>query len=279
MNILNALAVLASIAVLAYLLCLAFGWMMKRPADEQKRLEQRAELRRLCELRAQRMRGEAPAIHVAKKYGPLGVRGFRAADYFRAMKGWCDANIPGRAAMSASMANIGTTFRDHGMKTYYPSDVVPNSSTNPYNSRYILVQQAPNGTTLSATLAPSYTIGSDSICQTVPGAVFVSPGVRVPLGIMTDEVGNSALDQAPFSGDVFLFCGGGRSTMYAIADAVITAGSLLVPSSVTNGYLGPVPAVAGVYWCVGAAGSTSEGAGTGIELYQNLFPVSVDEIT
>ena len=226
-------------------------------------------------------RGEAPAIHVVKKYGPLGVRGFRAQDYFNAMRGWADRNVAGRAAMSRSMAlaNIGTTFRDHGMKTYYPSDCVPNSSTNPYNNRYMLVQQAPNGTTLGTTLAPSYTISSDSICQVVPSASFVTPGARVPLGIMTDEVGNSALDSAPFSGSVFLFCGGGKSTMYGIADAVITAGSLLVPSSVTNGYLGPVPAVAGVYWCVGSAGSTSEGAGTGIELYQNLFPVSVDEIT
>lgn len=222
-----------------------------------------------------------PAVWVPKIFGPLGVRAFRFSDYFEHMRGWAHANLFPRE--SRALANIGTVFRDNGMKTYYPTDVVANSSTNPYNNRYMLVQQSPAGATLNATLAPTYVIGSDSMCQVVPSASFVSPGASIPLGIMTDTLGYSEsgteVVQYPISGAVMLFCGGGRSTMYAISDSVIVAGKPLIPSSITNGFLGAVPAVQGVYWCVGMSGSTSEGAGCGIELYQNLFPISVGEIT
>lgn len=228
----------------------------------------------LAKLRNERLKGEAPAIHVVRKLGPLGVRGFRSMDYFRQMLGWRFTPEGTRA-----LANIGTAFRVNGTKTYYPTDCVPNSTSNPYNSRYMLVQQAPAGATLGTTLAPSYSISSDDMCQVVPSASFVTPGARVPLGFMTDEVGNSALDSIPYGGTVALLCGAARATLYGIADSAINAGTLLIPSANTNGQLGPPGSVAGVFWCVGAAGSTSEGAGTGIEVYQNLFPLSIDEIT
>ena len=218
-----------------------------------------------------------PTLWIKKLFGPLGVRGFRAMDYLEHMRRtW----MPRHAR---SLANIGTIFRDSGLKTFYPTDLVVNSSTNPYNNRYMLVQQAPNGATLSATLAPSYTISSDDMCQVVPSASFVTPGVRVPLGFTQDSPGYSEsgvyVASYPISTAVQLLCMGGRSTAYGVADAVITAGTLLVPSAITNGYLGALGNVAGIYWCVGAAGSTSEGNNTGIEVYQALFPMGVDVIT
>jgi len=216
-------------------------------------------------------------VWVRKSFGPLGVRAFRAMDYLDHMR---RTYMPAQTARMA-LANIGTTFHPHGIKTYYPTDCVPGSTTNPYtNNRYSLVQQAPPGATLNATLNPSYSISSDSMCQVVPSASFVTPGARVPLGIMTDEPGNEVnTNGTPYGGAVQLLCMGAARSTYAISDSVIVAGTLLVPSAITNGYLGAVPAVAGIYWCVGAAGSTSEGAGTGIELFQALFPLGVDVIT
>ena len=277
MNILNFIAVMAALLAAASLAIATLRWFLAPLPDERVAREMQAryaELRRLCVLRRERMEGHAPTIYVPKKYGPLGVRGFRALDYFRHMMNW--RYTPEGVA---TLANIGTVFRVFGTKTYYPTDCVPQGTTNPYNSRYMLVQQAPAGSTLGATLAPAYAVSSDDMCQVVPSATFVTPGARVPLGFMTDEVGNNSADAIPYSGTVALLCGGARATLYGIADSVIAAGGLLVPSLVTNGYLGPVGNIAGVFWCVGAAGSTSEGAGTGIEVYQNLFPVSVDEIT
>lgn len=286
MNILHFLAIVSALVALVLLAVIAFKWFLAPPAQEvilrakalarqRDIMDKRAYLKHLCEVRNQRMRGESPQTWVPKKYGPLGVRQFRAMDYFRFMSGWWKTPA-GRAAI----ANAGgTTFSDGALSTYYPTDCVPNSSTNPYISRYVLVQQAPTSAVLNATLAPSYAISTDDMCQVVPSASFVTPGARVPLGFMQDEVGNSLLDTAPYGGNVLLLCGGAKSTAYGITDTAIPAGTLLVPSLLTNGYLGSPGAVAGVFWCVGAAGSTSEGAGTGVEVYQSLFPLSIDEIT
>lgn len=258
----------------------AIGWLAQRlamrhlvrppTAEEVKRMRHDIKMARLA--RIDREAGLAPRIWVPKRYGPLGVRSFRAMDYFNAMRGWSMRNLP-----EMILSNVGGHFYPHGMKTMYPSDVVPGSATNPYLNRYMLVQQAPPGTTLSATLAPSYTIDSTSICNVYPTGNPSQP--TVPIGIMTDDVGNTALDAVPYGGAVQLLCGAARQTTQAVADAVITAGSLLIPSRTTAGYLGNVPAIAGIYWCVGFAGNTSEGAATEIDLVQNLFPVSVDEIT
>jgi hypothetical protein len=222
-----------------------------------------------------------PNIWVRKLFGPLGVRGFRAMDYLEHMRRtWMPRNL---APMRRALANIGTVFRDGAVKTYYPTDMILNSVSNPYNNRYVLVQQSPAGATLPATQNPSWTVSSDYMCQVVPSASFVTPGARVPLGFMTDTPGYSEsgnyVSSLPYGGTVQLLAMGARSTAYAIADSAIVAGTLLVPSAATNGFLGPLGAVAGIYWCVGVAGSTSEGAGTGIELYQALFPMGVDVIT
>ena len=229
-----------------------------------------------------------PNIWVRKLFGPLGVRGFRAMDYLEHMrKTWMRAHLPSMLPFSIrrSLANStsGTTFREKALKTFYPTDLNINSASNPYNTRYMLVQQAPNGATLGASLAPSWSISSDEMCQVVPSASFVTPGVKVPLGFTQDTPGYSEsgtyIGTPPYGMSVKLLAMAAVETAYGVSDSVITAGTLLVPSAVTNGYLGPLGNVAGIFWCVGAAGSTSEGAGTGIEVFQALFPMGVDVIT
>jgi hypothetical protein len=231
---------------------------------------------------AKKSKIHVPNVFIPKIYGPLGVRSFRDMDYFAAMKGWAKKHLGHLFAKQLALANIGGHFSDHGLRTYYPADCVPGLATlNPYANRYMLVQQSPSGTLLGPTLAPSYTVPSDAICQVSGSQV----GAQViPLGIMTDDVGNpppnsTITEPPPYSGGVALFCGGGRSTLQAVADSLIVAGKILVPSSVTNGFVGPVPTAPGISWAVGVSGNTSEGLGTEIDLFQNLFPISVGEVT
>lgn len=274
------------LACILFLAALVFGLShvyskLTRPlsrAEESKRRQLRSHLRIRAKTVSAAMReGKAPDIWVPKQYGPLGVRGFRAHEYLRA---WADqrramqAWFAGRGAKCA-MANIDVGFYDGGMATTYPSDVIPGSLSNPYLNRYMLVKQAPPGTTLAANLVPTgLVVSSDDICQ-IMGAADVS----IPLGVMTDDVGNAPLDAPPYSGNVTYLGNAAKSTQQMVTDSAIVAGKLLIPSLTTAGFVGPVPNIAGVYWCPGMSISTSEGASTLIEVDAMRIPVSVDEIT
>lgn len=268
--------VIILLAVLAIALAMAFHQALKwflRPASRQEvsRLIRHDKHVQDCrrQARADRLAGKAPHIWVPKMYGPLGVRGFRAADYFAHMR-----RMGLRARMAAGLANVGEGFHARGLKTYYPADVVPNSTSNPYNSRYLLVKQAPQGTVLGASIAPGWTVNADDICY-ILGAADIS----IPLGVMTDDIGNAALNAPPYSSNVQLLGGANEATILLVTDKQVQAGQLLVPSLTAAGNASTVPAVAGVYWCVGMALSTSEGATTLIEADPERFPISVDEIT
>ena len=84
--------------------------------------------------------GKSPYIWIPKKYGPLGVRQFRAADYFAHMRRKAIHRIINQRAMG--LANVGESFHPLGVETMYPSDVIPGSTSNPYtNARYSLVSR------------------------------------------------------------------------------------------------------------------------------------------
>lgn len=253
--------VIALLFALAFIVKQAWLWFIK-PEPSQVRAAQS---------KRERSAGGAPNVWVPKKWGPLGVRAFRAAD-------WLDAMVRAERRHMRAMANVGGAFSPRGCRTYYPTDVIPNSASNPYNNaRYSLVKQAAPGTVLGATLQwGGLTISSDSLCT-----MMAAGDISVPLGICTDEPGGngSTADSAPFGSNVQLLGAAAHTTMQAIADSVIAAGRLLVPSSTTAGNVGNVPNIAGVYWCVGLSLSTSEGAQTEIDIDQGRFPISVDEIT
>ena len=103
--------------------------------------------------------------------------------------------------------------------------------------------------------------------------------ISIPLGICTDEPGGATLDTAPYSTNVQLLGNAAGATSQLITDKQVFAGQLLVPSSTVAGEVSTVPNIAGVYWCVGLAISSSEGATTLIEADVSRFPISVDEIT
>ena len=259
-------------ALIATLVC-ALGLALRQILNYLQRPLSRQEINDLrntehqhrSAMRAALREGKAPQIHVVKKYGPLGVRGFRAADYLAHMR---------RMARREAFANVAEGFYKDGRSTFYPSDVVPNNSSNPYNQRYLLVKLAPYGTALGASIAPGWTVLSDDIVQ-----IMAAADISIPLGFMTDDVGNAALDTPPYSGTVQMLGNASSLTIQGVTDKQIFAGQLLIPSLTVAGEVGVIPNIAGVYWCVGLAISTSEGAGTLIEIDASRFPISVDEIT
>ena len=263
--------------VLALLLSVAMAvrhaakWFLRPLSREEKTArENAAYLAHRAESRKGRIDGKAPDILVKHKWGPLGVRNFRATDYFRYMtKRYPRFHLAGKG-----LANVAEGFYDGGLSTYYPADVVPNNASNPYNQRYLLVKSAPQGTTLPATLAPSWNVLADDICY-----IMAVSDISVPLGIITDDVGNAALDAPPYSGNVTYLGNACKSTNQLVLDAQLPAGSLVIGSRVTAGYGGAIPAVAGMFWCVGMTIGTNEGAGTVVEIDAGRFPVGVDIIT
>ncbi len=164
-----------------------------------------------------------------------------------------------------SLANVAEGFRPNGKKTYYPVD-------QPYTTRFLLVMQAGSSDTNAAGLNASYGIAYDDMCK------LCTP-LGIPLGVCTDEPGNSSADVAPFSTNVSLLGGAGNATLQGVADAVIAAGVLLVASRTTNGQVGAIPATAGAYYTVGLSLSTSDGAGFPIEFDPRPAWLAVQVVT
>jgi hypothetical protein len=160
---------------------------------------------------------------------------------------------PRLLAGAMALANVAEGFRPGGKKTYYPVD-------QPYATRYLLVTQAQSSDTGASTLNSSYSIAYQDMCKVNP-----ITRIAIPLGIATDEPGNTSGDSAPFSTNVALLGGAGTATLCGVADAAINAGTLMVQSGTTAGYIGALPATAGAYYTVGLSLSTSEGAATLIE--------------
>lgn len=270
MNIEKAMLVLVLLFAVAMLIRQLARWYYRPLTKREVVLSLKAES--LARLRAkyEREQGHAPSFTPRRKFGPLGVRAFRAVDWI------AEQRRLARRRMAVSLANLGEGFHPLGLKTFYPTDVIPASTSNPYtNARYSLVKQAAPGTTLGATLQwGGLVITSDDLCT-----IMAAADISIPLGIAIDEPGNSQLDTAPFSTGVQLLGNAAGATLQGITDKAIAAGTLLVPSQSTAGNLGTTPNVAGLYWCVGLSLSTSEGAQTMIEFDGGRFVIGVDEIT
>lgn len=162
-----------------------------------------------------------------------------------------------------SLANVAEGFRPGAKKTYYPVD-------QPYATRYLLVTQASSADSGASTLNSSYGIAYQDMCKVNP-----ITRILIPLGICTDEPGNTSGDSAPFSANVSLLGGGGTASLQGVSDAAINAGTILVGSGTTAGYVGALPSTAGAYYTVGLALSTSEGAATLIEFDQRPAWIAV----
>lgn len=161
---------------------------------------------------------------------------------------------PGAAGrLPMSLANVAEGFRPGGKKTYYPVD-------QPYATRFFLVTQASSSDTNASGLNSSYGIAYQDMCKLNP-----TSRILIPLGICTDEPGNTTGDVAPFSANVSLLGSGASATLIGVADAAINAGTILVGSGTTAGRVGSLPSTAGAYYTVGLSISTSEGAATQIE--------------
>lgn len=268
--------ILALVALFAFAMALrqAAKWyyrpLTKREVVLSLKAESLQRLRAKYERDQERKSGHSANIIIRRKFGPLGVRAFRAAEWI------AEQRRMARRRMAIGLANVGEGFHPLGLKTFYPTDVVPNGVSNPYtNARYSLVKQAPPGTTLGATLQwGGLVITSDDLCT-----IMAAADISIPLGIAIDEPGNSQLDTAPFSTGVQLLGNAAGATLQGITDKAIAAGTLLVGSQSTAGNLSTVPNVAGLYWCVGLSLSTSEGAQTLIEFDGGRFVIGVDEIT
>lgn len=160
---------------------------------------------------------------------------------------------PGARGSLRSLPNVAEGFRPNGLKTYYPVD-------QPYATRFLLVTQASSADTNASTLNSTYGIAYQDMCKVNP-----ITRILIPLGICTDEPGNTSGDSAPFSANVALLGSGLTATLQGVTDAAINAGTLLVGSGTTAGYVGALPSTAGAYYTVGLSISTSEGAATLIE--------------
>lgn len=157
---------------------------------------------------------------------------------------------PGSAGrLPMSLANVAEGFSPNGLRTYYPVDV-------PYTTRYLLVTQASSADSGASTLNTTFGISFSRMCKLNP-----ITRILIPLGICTDEPDNTQLDETPFSTNIALLGGAGNATLNGITDAVVNAGTILVQSGTTAGYIGAIPSTAGAYYTVGLALTTSEGAG------------------
>lgn len=172
-----------------------------------------------------------------------------------------------------SLANVAEGFRPGGLKTYYPVECYA-SATTAYPVRYLLVGQAISSDTSASTINSTYGISYDDMCIKVP-----TTRLLIPLGFMTDAPGLGGLDTNPISGTVQLLGGAQQKTILGVADGVINAGTILIASGNTAGYVQALPATAGAYYTVGLSISTSEANALPIEIDPRPAWIAVQVVT
>lgn len=120
----------------------------------------------------------------------------------------------------------------------------------PVTTRFLLVTQG---------------VGGDNYVKT-PASVL-----DIPRGVCTDE---PAATTDPVNIQGLLGC---DQTVKMVAAGAIAAGAPVVTNG--DGKVKALPNVAGMYWCVGFAVTTSTTSGDLIEVQPSLFPLGVDVIT